>query len=383
MDYEPAREPYRRVSDGAWIITRYEDAVSALRAPSIASPSAGSVVEKVSARLGGRFDDLSALVDHLPIFQNEPDHAPSRVFLRDIILAMSTAYTDATIDDYASKLLKKAPRGADVDVVSQICYPLPDALIGRALGYSPDELRDLRAAGSQVIEGWRPAMSLRDYERRQSVSADIRRRLANRWESQGCPILNGQRAATAEAISNEQRDAALVLLIVLTIDTMAGFLGNVLCFLAYHPEWQEALRAQPGRMSGFVEEALRLCGPIRQRSRIVAGGALELRDVTIPTGAFLHVKIESASRDPEAYPEPEKFDPDRKGPPVLAFAAGPHLCLGAVFARSLAKRFLTVLLDGFYIFPGAAPPRMIAHRELRQFTALPLRLQTREAGRCD
>jgi cytochrome P450 len=53
-----------------------------------------------------------------------------------------------------------------------------------------------------------------------------------------------------------------------------------------------------------------------------------------------------ANRDPTIYPDPDKFDMMRSHPrPHLAFAAGPHVCLGQHLARLEMTRAMNILLD--------------------------------------
>ncbi|MFO1102099.1 MAG: cytochrome P450 [Methylocystis sp.] len=379
IDYQPVGKPYCRPSDNAWIITRYEDAIGALRAPNVSvAAGASTLAARVSDRMGGSFENLAALVGSLPILQNPPEHGPSRDFLHVIIREMSKAYSYARIDRAASRLFERS--AGEIDGMTELCYDLPDGLLGESLGFSRDELRDLRLAGRQVLEDWQPAMPLREYERRQSLSLYVHDRLTERWASHGCPILGGKARLDEIDLSlpARQRESAVFFLIAIANETIAAFFGNVLHLLANRPDLQDMLRGKPEVASAFVEEALRFCGSIRQRSRVVGEGGLRLGDTMIPEGALVHVVIESANHDPEAYPDPDRFDIARRGPPTLAFGAGSHLCVGAVFARRQARRFLTVLLQRYSILPGEAPARLMEQQEIRQFATLPLRLQPRQ-----
>jgi len=58
-----------------------------------------------------------------------------------------------------------------------------------------------------------------------------------------------------------------------------------------------------------------------------------LRGRTIRQGDLLYLSLGAANRDPEVFPEPDRFDVGRSDNRHLAFGAGPHLCLGMTLAR--------------------------------------------------
>ncbi len=65
----------------------------------------------------------------------------------------------------------------------------------------------------------------------------------------------------------------------------------------------------------------------------------------IPAGTNLHLCIGAASRDPEVFDDPTQFDITRQPNRHLAFAGGPHVCVGLTLARMEGRiaiqRFLT------------------------------------------
>jgi cytochrome P450 len=76
---------------------------------------------------------------------------------------------------------------------------------------------------------------------------------------------------------------------------------------------------------------------------------LVIGDVTVRAGFAVLVLIAAAHRDPDEYPDPDRYDLDRGTARHLAFAAGPHFCMGADMARMEARifvqRFATRLRD--------------------------------------
>ena len=63
----------------------------------------------------------------------------------------------------------------------------------------------------------------------------------------------------------------------------------------------------------------------------------EIAGARIPKGDRLCAVMGAANRDPDAFPNPDVFDPDRVGPPHLSLALGTHFCTGAGLARLEAQ----------------------------------------------
>ncbi len=99
-----------------------------------------------------------------------------------------------------------------------------------------------------------------------------------------------------------------------------------------HDEWWK-LKADPGRASIVVEEALRLASPTQGLYRKVTR-YVEIEGTSIPAGDRLLVMFAAANRDPPTFPDPDTFRPDRANVrDHLAFGYGVHFCIGAPLAR--------------------------------------------------
>lgn len=77
----------------------------------------------------------------------------------------------------------------------------------------------------------------------------------------------------------------------------------------------------------------------------VARDAIELHGQTIPAGAVVQLALVSANRDPEHFPDPDRFSVARDPRGVLSFGHGPHGCLGARLARERSAIALRELFD--------------------------------------
>ncbi|WP_189750865.1 cytochrome P450, partial [Streptomyces tendae] len=105
-----------------------------------------------------------------------------------------------------------------------------------------------------------------------------------------------------------------------------------------------------------VEESLRLHSPVHAGAFRFAAEPLELAGTAVAAGDAVLVSLAAASRDPLAFPDPDRFDLTRRPQGHLAFGHGIHYCLGAPLARLEGRIALEALLDrftGVRITPGA------------------------------
>jgi cytochrome P450 len=91
-----------------------------------------------------------------------------------------------------------------------------------------------------------------------------------------------------------------------------------------------------------VEETLRYDAPVQMTARVARGG-MQIGPVAAPDGALVLLLLAAAGRYPQAFADPDRFDIRRGASGHLAFAAGPHFCLGAPLARLEA----TIALESF------------------------------------
>jgi cytochrome P450 len=84
--------------------------------------------------------------------------------------------------------------------------------------------------------------------------------------------------------------------------------------------------------------------------------------------------INSANRDPRAYPDPDRLDIERDGVPHLAFGFGPHICLGFPLARLEAEVSLPAVLARFPHIEPAGEPRWLDSLVFRGMAEFPVRV---------
>ena len=131
------------------------------------------------------------------------------------------------------------------------------------------------------------------------------------------------------------------------IETTEGMIANAIWHLLSHPAALQQLEPEPGLLTNAVEESLRLepaaavVDRYATRDVLLAGASIRRRELVT-------VSIAGANRDPETFPDPDRFDIRRDNARLhLAFAQGPHVCIGMHLARLEAHTALGRLLERF------------------------------------
>ena len=128
------------------------------------------------------------------------------------------------------------------------------------------------------------------------------------------------------------------------IETTEGMICNAALHLLSQPAGLAEVTADPGLRAGAVEESLRLEPAAAVVDRYATADA-ELGGAAIRRGDLVTVSLSGAGRDPAFFPDPDRFDPHRRNAAQhLAFAHGPHFCLGAHLARLETTTALRALL---------------------------------------
>jgi cytochrome P450 len=163
-------------------------------------------------------------------------------------------------------------------------------------------------------------------------------------------------------------------------ETTARLLAAGMRVLAEQPALANELRAEPGGIANFVEECLRLEGPIKSTFRLALEDT-KIGDVEVSAGTVVMGSVGAANRDPRIFPDPDRFDPKRRNARRnIAFGHGEHFCPGASLARAEARvsfeRLLARLDDIELVDPSAL--RYAETFIIRGLEALPVRFRRRD-----
>lgn len=153
-------------------------------------------------------------------------------------------------------------------------------------------------------------------------------------------------AAQAPTLTREEASSNAAILLFGGIETTEGMIATLLLHLLADQDTLQSVREDRALLSAAVEESLRLEPAAAVVDRYATSG-VDLAGVHIPQGALVVVSLAAANRDPAAFEDPDRFDVHRPaGRSNLAFATGPHVCLGMHLARLEALAAAEAVLDG-------------------------------------
>jgi cytochrome P450 len=277
------------------------------------------------------------------IFSDGDLHRSLRRAFASLVGPTAVDALQPAVDRAVTDLVDRAGVGVEVDAIAALCRPLPVITICTLLGIEERDWPELEAASDAIVaisggpDGARTRKALarwmQGYFRAFVTDAPSR-------PDRKSP---GAEALRSVGLEGDALSAGAMLLLIAGHETTTGLLGNMLLLLA--TDDRAATAAHTGEMSdeAFVDEVLRLVGPVQALRRVTTRAA-EVHGVGLPAEASVVVLPGCANRDPRAFPDPEAFRRDRPRPSgAIAFGFGAHHCLGARLAALEATALLAAL----------------------------------------
>ena len=346
-----------------WLVTRHDLAVAVMRdsaAFTVDDPrfSTARVVGPSMLSLDGA--------------EHGRHRAPfTRGFGRGEIHARLAAFVTAQADRLVEAM---RPAGA-ADARRSLAGPLAVAVVAEALGLGdtdPATVLDWYAA----IVGSVSALAGNPGEEVDAAGAAAFGMLSDRLSAvigavDGPPSLladaAGSRAGTGDTgLSAREAISNAAVIMFGGIETTEGMIGNAILHLLGNPGQLALVRADESLVPNAVEESVRL-EPAAAVVDRYATRDVRLGGAAIRRGDLVTVSLAGAGRDPAVFTDPDGFDVRRQNARAnLAFAHGPHFCVGAHLARLEAQAAVRAVLrlPGLRLDPGRpAAPRGLVFRK--------------------
>ncbi|MFD5748580.1 cytochrome P450 [Streptomyces sp. NPDC127033] len=288
-----------------------------------------------------------------------PDHTRLRRLVAREFTQRRVQALRPRVQEIADGLLDAVAADGRADLVDAYGFPLPITVICELLGVPAADREPFRAWSAQIVAVTDPEAGQRaNREMTEYFLGLIEEKRALPAGAAESDLLHAVIHSTdgedgegdGAGLDTEELLGMAFVLLVAGHETTAHLISSAVHHLLRHPGQLAALRADWTLLDGAIEETLRYEPPVQATSYRHTAEPVTLGGTRIAAGEPVMFSIAAANRDPERFPDPDRFDIHRD-PAVtrghLSFGHGIHHCLGAPLARLEGAVALRTLLERF------------------------------------
>ncbi|MBE3014802.1 cytochrome P450 [Microbispora sp. NEAU-D428] len=369
-DHAPVAQFQFPVGDvPVWLVTRYEDVRFVLGDPRFSANPAHANSEIQASGI---------LYSSLPPGMGQadpPDHARLRKPVMAVFTARRIQAWSQVAHDVVRSLLEGFRNRSEIDLVPEYAHVLPAEIIGRILGFQPDD-RCQAAEDVRILFSGHPDKIPAAIKSLIELSEDL---IATKRAHPDDDLVTHlvQMRDDGGGLDEAELIGTVTNLILGGYDTTQNLIGNAVLALLDHPVQRRLLQDQPSLHTAAVEEFLRYEGALlatwRYATEPVAVGGVEL-----PAGAAILPLTLSANRDPRRFPNPDVLDITRSDVKHVGFGHGLHNCVGAALARLETEIAVPAIMSEFPDLRLGVAREKVCYRDsfyMRGLVELPVELR--------
>ena len=334
------------------------------------------------AAFGSKFGIGSPLFEHHTsslVFSDPPLHTHVRKIMTSAMTPRAIARMEPGLIETVDTLLDAMAGQDQVDLIEDFASTIPIQIIGNLLDVPKSERGPLRDWSLAILGALEPALTEEQLAKGHRAVLDFKAYLENlvarRRASPGDP----EKDVLTRLIRGDGNDAQLteiellqncIFILNAGHETTTNLIGNGLVLLHDHPDQRERLLENGALIASAIEEVLRFRSPNQFGNRETTAD-VELDGLPIAKGTNLHLCIGAANRDPAVFDDPARFDITRKPNRHLAFAGGPHVCVGLSLARLEGRIALWRFLQRYPNYKVLPQRQQGGRIRFRGYAALP------------
>jgi cytochrome P450 len=367
-------EPVKRMPNGSWFLSRYDDLVTVYKNTKIFS---SDKKKEFSPKYGD-----SLLYEHHTtslVFNDPPAHTRVRRLIMGALSPRAIAAMEPDLIVLVDRLLETIAGKGDIDLIDDYAAAIPIEVIGNLLDVPQAEREPLRhwslailgalepvigpeafARGNEAVKGFLGYLETLVERRRARPGSPERDVLTRLIQGED----NGERLSEKELLHN------CIFLLNAGHETTTNLIGNGLVALSANPHEKQRLIDHPDLIKTAVEEILRFESSNQLGNRMTTE-QVELGDVTLPAGTSVTLCIGAANRDPRQFQDPENLDIGRTPNRHLAFGTGAHQCAGMALARLEGAIAISRFLARFPEYQLSGAPVRGGRVRFRGFLSVP------------
>ena len=361
------------VQDRFWALTRYDDVVHVSKNPEIFSSARGTII--------GLEPEGSMLS------MDNPRHKKLRSLVEKGFTARMVRDLEPHTREVTRRVFDELADADQIDFVERISAELPLRVIIEMLGTPKEDAEYLKKLGDIMVGNADPDYNPAGVRDEGSTPAQAQIDMFNYFKSlatersrnPGDDLVSILLQAELDGEKFDEMDFLIfcMLLVIAGNETTRNLISGGILLLFEFPEERQRLLGDPSLMPTAVEEMLRMVTSVMHFER-TATRDTEIRGHKIAEGEKVCMWYVAANRDPDIFPDPDRFDAGRQPNPHLAFGGGgPHFCLGASLARQEIRALFEELLARYPDIEQAGPAERLRSNFIRGIKSLPVKLGPR------
>jgi pimeloyl-[acyl-carrier protein] synthase len=367
-----------------WVLTRYVDVLEVLHS---FSAERTHTPEKLKAMELSQMAPIAQLMVKQMLFMDPPTHTRLRGLASQAFSPARVAVLRSHIREIVNRLLDAVQNKSSIDIIRDLAEPLPAIVTAEMLGVPLGDRHQLKAWSADFAEmlgnfQHNPEHAPRMLRTVQDMTAYFRDRIRELKDIPREGLVHSLMTAEVDGdrLTEEEVIANSIVTMVGGQETTTNLIGNGVLTLLRNPGEMKRLQEHLSLIPAAVEEMLRYESPSQHTGRL-APQDVEFGGRVIRKGQAVMVVMAAANRDPERFPDPDRFDVARADNRHLAFGYAAHFCFGAALARVEGQEALEAIvrrLPDLELEPGPLVWRN--NLGLRGLTALPVKVRASHAA---
>ena len=380
-------EPIQQTPFGPWIIFDHAESVRLLRDVTL-SVDVRKAMEilgedprdraKMRAEL---FPDKPPREDSSILNIDPPDHTRLRKLVSSVFTPRRVADLAPMIERIVDEHLDVVAGAKQMDLIGDLAFPLPFAVISEMLGMPDGDSAQLRDWSHALVKILDFTIGPEELVAAVTAGEHLRQHIAGviEWKRSnlGDDLLSALILAedNGDVLSDTELLDQVNVLFIAGHETTVNLIGNGTWALLQNRDQLELLRDDPSVEATAIDELLRYDSPV-QISRRITLEPIQIAGHDIAAGVFVLTSLGSANHDPAAFgPTADQLDLRRvDAARHLAFGSGTHHCLGASLARLEGTIAITRLIRRFPELHAIGDPAWNGRMVLRGMDSLQLSL---------
>jgi cytochrome P450 len=367
-------EPVKRMPNGSWFLTRYDDLVNAYKNTALFS---SDKKKEFAPKYGA-----SLLYEHHTtslVFNDPPAHTRVRRLIMGALSPRAIAEMEPDLVALIDRLLDGIAAKGNCELIEDFASAIPVQVIGNLLDVPMAEREPLRDWSLAILGALEPVISPQVFARGNQAVKDFLAYLEILVERRRAKPGNPQRDVLTRLIQGEDNGERLtskellhncIFLLNAGHETTTNLIGNGLVALSDNPAQKNRLIENPDLIKTAIEEILRFESSNQLGNRMTTA-SVEFGGIALPAGTPVTLCIGAANRDAAQFADPDNLDIARTPNRHLAFGTGAHQCAGMALARLEGAIAISRFLGRFPSYALSGPPVRGGRARFRGFLSVP------------